>query len=78
MIVLLVFRTEEEILDYYDGYEPSDFEKMKKIIKNGGEIIVMELESTGKLLEKYLLDNGLKFVKFKNKNIQVIYGEGGY
>lgn len=73
-----VFTTEEEILDYYDGYEPSDFEKMKKIIKNGGEIIVMELESTGKLLEKYLLDNGLKSVKFKNKNIQVIFGEGGY
>jgi hypothetical protein len=67
------FANIKNILDYYNGYYPGDFDKMKKIIEKGGEIIIADLESNSRnLIENYILTTGLKCVKFKNKNIKKI------
>jgi hypothetical protein len=72
------FLTTEEILNFY-GYEPLYFDEMKKVIENGGEIIIIDVsnDSTNKI-ETILLEKGLENVVFSNKNIEIIDGEGGY
>jgi hypothetical protein len=52
---------------------------MKKVIENGGEIIIIDVsnDSTNKI-ETILLEKGLENVVFSNKNIEIIDGEGGY
>ena len=74
------FKTVEEVLKTYNGYEPKNFDKIKEIIEQGGELIEMTVSSeSNNPLEWFLLNNGLlKNVVFDNKNLLVIKGESNY
>lgn len=72
------FTKVKDILDYYNGYS-GEFDMMKDIIDNKGEILIVELESnSNNPIERYILKEGLKCVKFKNKSIKIIQDVGGY
>ncbi len=62
-------------LEYY-SFDLEKVNELKKIINDGGEIIILTVTNES-AVENILLESGINNIEF-DESLKVIYGEGGY
>ena len=62
-------------LEYY-SFDLEKVNELKKIINDGGEIIILTVTNEY-AVENILLESGINNIEF-DESLKVIYGEGGY